>query len=284
MNKVLVVVCLFLATIAVAGPSILQVYQGGTGANTGAQALINLIGGSPTVGQALTWNGSAWIPGTSGGSSSFDPNNVAIYDEFLGGATTQALGWQSNAGGGSVVIQPNAASGTNHQGIVEVSATTSATTWAYYILGSNNGADDFNPQGQTFKWYFRANNQAGGSGAIRVGLFSNRGIQNPAGAYFESGTAQANTNWWCMQNNSGTITSADSGITAPTGTYHTLEMDASATTTVVWKIDGTQVCNSIGGTNLLNQLLTIAVEASSTGTAPKVWLDYFRLDLTTTGR
>jgi hypothetical protein len=40
------------------------VSKGGTGATTGAQALINLIGGSPAVNQALIWNGSAWVPGS----------------------------------------------------------------------------------------------------------------------------------------------------------------------------------------------------------------------------
>jgi hypothetical protein len=73
MNKLqktfLILLCLFLATIATAGPSILQIYMGGTGASTAAQALINLIGGSPSVGQAVVWNGTAWVPGTSGGGS-----------------------------------------------------------------------------------------------------------------------------------------------------------------------------------------------------------------------
>jgi hypothetical protein len=66
-NGLLVVLCLFLASIAVAGPSILSIYQGGTGASTGAQALINLIGGSPATGNALTWNGSAWVPSNTVG-------------------------------------------------------------------------------------------------------------------------------------------------------------------------------------------------------------------------
>lgn len=36
--------------------------KGGTGATTAPAALINLIGGSPSSGQALVWNGSAWVP------------------------------------------------------------------------------------------------------------------------------------------------------------------------------------------------------------------------------
>lgn len=49
-----------------------QVNQGGTGATTGAQALINLIGGSPSVGQVLVWNGVAWVSGPTIGDIDSD--------------------------------------------------------------------------------------------------------------------------------------------------------------------------------------------------------------------
>jgi len=42
-----------------------QISHGGTSATTGAQALINLIAGSPITGQALVWSGSAWMPGSA---------------------------------------------------------------------------------------------------------------------------------------------------------------------------------------------------------------------------
>lgn len=54
--------------------------KGGTGATTGAQALINLIGGTPISGQSLTWNGTAWVP-------AYD--NVP-FDEILTGTNTTA--------------------------------------------------------------------------------------------------------------------------------------------------------------------------------------------------
>src|SRR5271170_6754700 len=38
--------------------------KGGTGATTGALALINLIGGSPSTGESLVWSGTAWAPGS----------------------------------------------------------------------------------------------------------------------------------------------------------------------------------------------------------------------------
>ncbi|MCU1270994.1 MAG: hypothetical protein JWN74_2288 [Acidobacteriaceae bacterium] len=68
-NTFLVLLCICLTTIAIAGPSILQIYMGGTGASTGAQALINLIAGSPSTSQVLTWNGSAWVPQSGSGGS-----------------------------------------------------------------------------------------------------------------------------------------------------------------------------------------------------------------------
>jgi hypothetical protein len=223
--------------------------------------------------------------GGGGGSGSFNPNSVTIYDEFLGGVTSQALGWTANGGGGTVTSQPST-SGVGSPGVIGVGATTTSTTWEYLTLGlANSGGNQFNPQAQTFKAYFRADNQnSSTSGTVRVGLFDNRGVQNPNGVYFESGTAQSNGDWWCVQENASTITKADSGVTAPANTYHTLEIDAAATTTVGWKIDGTAVCGGIAGTNVPNAALTVAAEASSTGSAPTVWLDYFRLDLTTTGR
>src|SRR5271163_663917 len=39
--------------------------KGGTGATTGAQALINLIAGTPATGQALVWSGTAWVAGST---------------------------------------------------------------------------------------------------------------------------------------------------------------------------------------------------------------------------
>lgn len=43
---------------------LLDVSIGGTGSSSASQALINLIGGTPAVGNALYWNGTAWVPGT----------------------------------------------------------------------------------------------------------------------------------------------------------------------------------------------------------------------------
>jgi hypothetical protein len=54
--------------------------KGGTGATTGAQALINLIGGSPAVNDSLIWNGSAWVPGT----------DLAPFSEITSGTNTSA--------------------------------------------------------------------------------------------------------------------------------------------------------------------------------------------------
>jgi hypothetical protein len=41
---------------------ILPIQKGGTGATTAPAALDNLIGGAPSSGDVLVWNGSAWVP------------------------------------------------------------------------------------------------------------------------------------------------------------------------------------------------------------------------------
>src|SRR5579872_2942485 len=47
---------------------ILPLTAGGTGEATAADAISNLIGGSPTSGQVLEWNGSNWVPATVSGT------------------------------------------------------------------------------------------------------------------------------------------------------------------------------------------------------------------------
>jgi hypothetical protein len=289
MRKRIIWILLFLAfctALAIAGPSLLQIYQGGTGASTGAQALINLIGGSPSTNNVLTWNGSAWVPqAASGGSGSFSANSVTLFDEFIGSSTAQNLGWTANGGAGGVQALITSSPGPNNPGVFEVNGGSLSTTWEYYILGAiNTGGDYLNPQTGTFKWYWRANDQNGPvNGTIRLGMFDDRGNQNSTnGFYYSASTGNGNSNWWCIQKSGGVTNSADSGVSAAAGTYHTLEVDAAGTSTVTWKIDGSTVCGGIGSTDLPNQNLTIAAEAS--GASSKVWLDYFRLDITTSGR
>jgi len=64
---------------------IVAIGQGGTGATTGAQALINLIAGSPALGEALTWNGSAWVPQASSGGP---PGGSVTNLQYRSGAST----------------------------------------------------------------------------------------------------------------------------------------------------------------------------------------------------
>jgi hypothetical protein len=72
----------------------LPVGQGGTGATTGAPALINLIGNSPSTGQVLTWNGSAWVPGTGGTFAVTSINSLtgAVTIEGANGITVSQTG------------------------------------------------------------------------------------------------------------------------------------------------------------------------------------------------
>jgi hypothetical protein len=242
----------------------------------------------------------SYVPAPTG-TAAFNPNSVTLFDDFVGGAYTassssnaaiMALGWtvQSSCVGGGCGLQPQPQSSVlaNTIGILGISSDN-GTAYIYLLLGINStGGNQLNPQVNTFKEYWRVlNNNGGASGTSRLGLVDNRGVSNPAnGVYFESGTGQSNTDWWCVQRATSVSNSVDTGINASSsGAYHTVEIDATGSSTVTWKIDGSAVCGSIGGTDLPNTGLDVAAQALGSGaTAADMWLDYFRLDLTTTGR
>lgn len=237
-----------------------------------------------------------YVPAPSG-SAAFNPNSVTLFDDFVGGgagsssstASFSALGWniQSSCVGGGCgyQFQPASPNDANIVGLLQLASDTS-TNWIYFVLGlGNTGGNEVNPQVNTFKEYWRVKNINGGnSGTSRLGASDNRGTATGAnGFWFESGTSQSNTNWWCIQRASSVNDSADSGIAV--NAYHTLEVDATGSSSITWKIDGTAVCGSIPSTHLPNTPLTIAAEAlGSGGTGASFYIDYFRLDITTTGR
>lgn len=100
---------------ALSSPGILPISGGGTGANTAASALISLIGGSPTTGQALVWSGSAWAPGSA----------VTPFTDITTGTNTTAT--MTVGSGASLVV-----TGT---GVVE--ATELATTGAPVVVSTS---------------------------------------------------------------------------------------------------------------------------------------------------
>ncbi len=78
--------------------------KGGTGASTASQALINLIGGSPTTGQALIWSGTAWVPG----------NAVTSFSDLTSGTNTVA----TMVVGGGATLTFSASGSPAVQGVV----------------------------------------------------------------------------------------------------------------------------------------------------------------------
>src|SRR5271156_184865 len=63
--------------------------KGGTGATAAPQALINLIGGTPSTGQVLTWSGSAWVPMTNSSTPGGAAGDLQI-NNGSGGVTNAA--------------------------------------------------------------------------------------------------------------------------------------------------------------------------------------------------
>jgi|GEM_PF-1772894 len=87
------------------------------------------------------------------------------------------------------------------------------------------------------------------------------------GAYFSYTDNVSNANWQCTCSNGTSSTSVDSGITVATGTWYRLEIEVNAAgTSVVFKINGTQVANINGSipTTTSNRL-GIAVQQRKNG-------------------
>jgi hypothetical protein len=113
---------------------ILPISKGGTNAVTAPAALINLIGGSPASGDALVWNGTAWVPDVLpviGGGTGATTGAAALIN-LIGGspASGDALVWSGTAW---VPSASSAITGTITAGQVAFGAATANT-----ISGSAN--------------------------------------------------------------------------------------------------------------------------------------------------
>lgn len=70
---------------------IAQISQGGTSASTGSQALLNLIAGSPSSGNALIFNGSVWAPGSASTSPAGSNHAIQFNNSGSFGGTTSPI-------------------------------------------------------------------------------------------------------------------------------------------------------------------------------------------------
>jgi hypothetical protein len=234
-------------------------------------------------------NGGATTVGcpSAGG---FDPNHVTFFDDFLswevvnwnGNAGNQVLRWVTGScyGCSAFFPQPNN-SNTNAVGVWEM-LDGNPGAWGYMYLSSDWL---LNPQAKTFKIYARVENHSPSSGKLRFGLVQIANENPNQFVYFEANATGTPVHWTCQQSDHTGIASVDSGIPSEDSyVYHVLEIDASATNSVVWKIDGTPVCAGITG-YFPNTTLTPAFETIGNASGEgQMWIDYFRMDLTTVGR
>src|SRR5216684_7350030 len=181
---------------------------------------------------------------------------------------------------------------TTYPGQGLLTNTTGGPGDCYFIMGGNDNAQGamLDPRLQTFKLYALIGNRGatglGTEGQIRFGLFNDRGTQNDSNyVWFQADSTGTNANWFCRQADQVSGASqVDSGIVSghtSNSSPHLLEIDASATSTVVYKIDGVQVCAGLT-TNLPNgRTFALGVEAQPNGSGTgAIDIDYVRLDLT----
>lgn len=237
-------------------------------------------------------NGTDWISmgSAGGGSASFSPNSATLYDDFVGPGVGGVLDWSSSGFGGAVKSQPDDAvcRGANVLGCMQVSSGASSGYWKYmYILINSTGPviDGPNPQVNTVTIKGRVN-MLGTTGSARFGYFDAIATAPSAdGVYFEAQpTTRGDNDWHCVQRSGSTNTEADSGVAVTGSVWHRLEIDFNGSTTVGWKIDGSPVCGSIAATNVPNLNLFPAFETDYNGAAASLDIDYFQMDITTTGR
>src|SRR5208282_5111990 len=231
-----------------------QISQGGTAATTGAQALINLIGGSPSMGEALVWNGSAWTPSFAAETS--------FTDILTGTNITAAMVVGSGSSlmvSGSGIVEANQLWGvlvsstppSVNQALIATSGTAASwQTISYSIIsGTPQLPQTFTPtlagSPPEYEYLTGYNATTGlfsstavppsGSGVISVNgkvgsvvlTYSDVGA-DPAGA---ASTAQANAETYAQAvNTSGTAANLSGTPALPNGTTATTQTSTDNTT------------------------------------------------------
>jgi len=236
----------------------------------------------------FTQSTDAFSCGTSGSgtgllSTTSYQTQAFMQDEFCSNLAASDLGWTANGGGGSYTMLDNNSDITAAHPCSSKLVGGSTSSWEYIILGGSNtsGSFTFNPQAITGSIVGIVDNQAGTVGVVRFGMFDNRGIATPTtnAVYFEAAGTGSTPNWHCKTMSGGVSTDNDSGITAATNTWRRLQIDTSASSTVVFKIAGSTVCTN--SSNVPNAVLTPAFESlgNASGTATLL-IDYFSLTFT----
>jgi hypothetical protein len=313
-NALLVICGLFLATVAVAGPSILSVYQGGTGLNAVAVHQV-FVGTASNIFTAktipdcpdsggnhinFTQSGDSISCGTSGsGGSTFSPtSSVHLYDEFCGGTTTSGqigeLGWLGNTNGsGGLFRYTNTAAvnQTDHPCLIYINSAA-ASTWEWMVLSNINSANSSFTGLDSRVWTIQASVSDGiDSGANKFdntstfGFVANTGTSTPGnGIYFQciSPASPTTVNFQDITADGGGTTQNDSGVACNNNfNFHDLKITSDGAGTIKFYIDGTNVSTQTTHvfTGKLNPAFGILDTNSSTN-AHQYGIDFFNLDLT----
>lgn len=113
--------------------NVLPLANGGTGEADAADAITNLIGGSPSSGQALEWNGSNWVPATVSGTgtvTTFSSGNASpLFSTSVANPTsTPALSFTvSNAATHTILSNTTSGSTTPSYNNLTITAGTGLT-------------------------------------------------------------------------------------------------------------------------------------------------------------
>jgi hypothetical protein len=115
---------------------ILPITKGGTGATTAPAALISLIGGSPSSGDVLIWNGTAWVPSAQPGIS----GTIAINQVAVGSGTDIITGSSALSFSGGVLTVNSEVSTNRIQTLGGVAYINLPATNQFSINGANTGS------------------------------------------------------------------------------------------------------------------------------------------------
>jgi hypothetical protein len=135
---------------------ILPVSKGGLGATTYPTSLINLIGGTPTLGVVLVWNGTAWVPSATppiGGSISVvgqvavgsGPGTITGSSRFTYTSSTGDLTLAAPSGSEKIILVPGTGPGfgatllANQDGSFELNPQLSGTSQLFFASGGGLG-------------------------------------------------------------------------------------------------------------------------------------------------
>jgi hypothetical protein len=208
-----------------------------------------------------------------------------LFDEFTSASTHQALNWALNGGGGGATVQPCCPLPAGHIGIMEITSGGTGTSWEYYMLADQN-TFLFDPTTYNFNiWSDVQDTNASLGGIVRYGVFDTSSMNNltPNNAiFFEADSSGSAPNWTCVLSNSGTRTTASSGVTAPLNVFHELGISFDGAGAVNWFVDAVQVCTSLTGT-VPSANMDVGFQAADNAShLAKLWIDYFRMNATLT--